>query len=48
MKEISTEPFDNNKSGLGIVRIAYEGHATIDFFINEEKILNVSAVSLVK
>ncbi len=48
LKEISTEPIDNNKSGLGIVRISYEGHAIIDFFINEKKILNVSAVSLIK
>jgi hypothetical protein len=48
MKEISTEPIDTNKSGLGIVRIFYEGKATIDFFINEEKMLNVSAVSFIK
>ena len=48
MREISMEPFDNDKSGLGIVRISYEGHATLDFFINEEKILNVSAVSFIK
>ncbi len=48
LKEISMEPFDNNKSGLGLVRISYEGRATLDFFINEEKILNVSAVSLIK
>jgi hypothetical protein len=48
MRQISMEPFDNEKSGLGIVRISYEGHATIDFFINEEKMLNVSAVSLIK
>lgn len=48
MREISMEPFDNCKSGLGIVRISYEGRATLDFFINEEKILNVSAVSFIK
>lgn len=48
MREISMEALDNKKSGLGIVRISYEGHAIIDFFINEDKILNVSAVSAIK
>jgi hypothetical protein len=48
LKEISIEPIDNYKSGLGLVRISYEGRATIDFFINEEKVLNVSAVTLIK
>jgi hypothetical protein len=48
MRQISMEPFDNDKSGLGIVRIFYEGRAIIDFFINEKKILNVSAVTNAK
>lgn len=48
VKEISMEPFENDKSGLGIVRIANEGRAVIDFIINEENILAVSAVSTIK
>ena len=44
MKKISTEPMSYLKSELGIVRITYEGQAIIDFFIQEEKMLNVSAV----
>ncbi len=44
MKKISTEPMSYLKSELGIVRITYEGQAIIDFFIQDEKMLNVSAV----
>lgn len=46
MRKISTEPFSYKKSELGIVRITHEGQAIIDFFIHEEKMLNVSAVSM--
>ena len=30
--------------GLGLAGIAYEGNATLDFFISEDNILNLSAV----
>ncbi len=45
MKAISSEPLDMRDSGLGIVRMAYEGRASLDFFLEENAILNVSAVT---
>ncbi len=44
LKEISKKPISDKDSGLGLVRIAYEGDAILDFFINEGNELNVSAV----
>lgn len=44
LKEISKKPISDKDSGLGLVRIAYEGDAILDFFIDENKKLNVSAV----
>ena len=34
----------DENSGLGLVRIAYEGDAILDFFVSDEGILNVSAI----
>ena len=45
MKAISREPIDIDKSGLGLVRITYEGRAVLDFFLDENDTLSVSAVS---
>lgn len=45
MKAISREPIEVDKSGLGIVRITYEGRAILDFFVREDNTLNVSVVS---
>ncbi|MGA2762036.1 MAG: ATP-binding protein [Spirochaetia bacterium] len=45
MKAISREPLDNVKSGLGLVRITYEGQAILDFYLDENDTLSVSAVS---
>lgn len=45
IKQISRRPFDDEISGLGLVRIAYEGNAILDFFLSEGNQLNVSAVS---
>ena len=45
LKEVSKRPLGDEESGLGLVRIAYEGKAILDFFVNENNILNVSAVS---
>jgi len=45
MKAISREPLDIDKSGLGLVRITYEGQALLDFYLDENDTLSVSAVS---
>ena len=45
LKEVSKKPLGDEESGFGLVRIAYEGKAILDFFVNEDNILNVSAVS---
>jgi len=44
IKEIARQPMDDSQSGLGIVRIAYEGQSIIDFFVNDSNIISVSAV----
>lgn len=44
LKIVAKMPMRDKKSGLGLVRIAYEGGAILDFFINEDSKLNVSAV----
>ena len=44
LKEISKKPLEDEESGLGLARIAYEGKAILDFFVFED-ILNVSAVT---
>lgn len=44
LKEISRKPLDDEESGLGLARIAYEGKAILDFFVMENT-LNVSAIS---
>lgn len=44
IREISREPLSDGKSCLGLVRIAYEGHADIDFILDENK-LSVSAIA---
>jgi hypothetical protein len=44
LKEISRKPMDDEESGLGLARIAYEGKAILDFFVLDD-VLNVSAIS---
>lgn len=44
MKEVSTRPYSDGESGLGLTRIAYEGRSVLDFYVNEENVLAVSAV----
>lgn len=44
LKEVSRKPFKDEESGLGLVRIAYEGQAILDFFVGDNGMLNVSAV----
>ena len=45
LKDVSKKPLSDEESGLGLTRIAYEGKAIVDFFLSEENLLNVSAVS---
>ncbi|MCP3950651.1 MAG: hypothetical protein GY697_00290, partial [Desulfobacterales bacterium] len=45
IKEVSKKPLHDEESGIGLVRIAYEGKALLDFFVGDNSILNVSVVS---
>ena len=44
LRHVSKKPLDDMESGLGLVRIAYEGKAVLDFFVGEDNRLNVSAI----
>ncbi len=44
MKIVSAQPYTHGESGLGLTRIAYEGRSIIDFYVDEENTLAVSAV----
>lgn len=44
LKEISNKTLADGESGLGLVRIAYEGQSILDFYVNENNLLAVSAV----
>lgn len=44
LKELSTEGLESTESRLGLVRIAYEGQAVLDFYVNERDVLAVSAI----
>ena len=44
LKEVSEKKLKEGESGLGLVRIAYEGRAILDFYIDEHNVLAVSAV----
>ena len=45
IKEVSRKPLNDQESGIGLVRIAYEGKALLDFFVGDDNLLNVSVVS---
>jgi hypothetical protein len=45
IKEVSKKPLHDMESGIGLVRIAYEGNGLLDFFVAENNMLNVSVVS---
>lgn len=45
MQEVSKKPLEDDESGLGLARIAYEGQSTLDFFLNEDSQLSVSAIT---
>lgn len=44
LKKISGKELKVGESGLGLVRIAYEGQSILDFYIDENNILAVSAI----
>ena len=44
LREVAKKPLRDEASGLGIVRIAYEGDVVLDFFVNQDNLLTVSAV----
>ena len=45
MKKMSPKQTRHGEAeGIGLAEIAYEGNATLDFFISEDNILNLSAV----
>ncbi len=44
IKEISGRPLEDKESGLGLVRIAYQGRSIIDFYLKNSTTIAVSAV----
>jgi hypothetical protein len=44
LKEVSTKFLLERGSRLGLVRIAYEGQSILDFFLEQDSILSVSAI----
>ncbi len=44
LRELAKSDLDYDESGLGLVRIAYEGESIIDFFVDENNIIAVSAI----
>ncbi len=45
VKQVSRKPLRDQESGLGLVRIAYEGRSVLDCFVSEDDLLNVSAIA---
>ena len=44
LKQISMQPYAPGQSGLGLVRIAYEGQCILDFYVDAANVLAISAV----
>jgi hypothetical protein len=44
LKHVAGEPYASGESGLGLTRIAYEGRCALDFYVDEDNVLAVSAV----
>lgn len=44
LREVSAQSLEHPESGLGLVRIAYEGQSVLDFYLDENQVLAVSAV----
>ena len=43
LREVSSKTLEEGESGLGLVRIAYEGQSILDFYVDEENNLIVTA-----
>ncbi|HJW75971.1 MAG TPA: ATP-binding protein [Thermoleophilia bacterium] len=44
LREVAGQKLTSSESGLGLVRIAYEGQAILDFYVDEKNTLAVSAI----
>lgn len=44
LKDVSKRTLEDTESGLGLVRIAYEGQSILDFYVDDQNQLAVSAV----
>ena len=44
LKVVAAQPYAQGESGLGLTRIAYEGRCALDFYVDDENVLAVSAV----
>jgi hypothetical protein len=44
IRDISIRPVSDRESGLGLVRIAYEGQSVLDFYVDDKYYISVSAV----
>ena len=44
LKELSVDSLQSTESRLGLVRIAYEGQSVLDFYVDEDNVLAVSAM----
>lgn len=44
LREVSSQSMETSESGLGLVRIAYEGQSILDFFVDSASVLNISAL----
>lgn len=44
LADVTAHPYDTEANDLDLVKIAYEGGAILDFFVNEDNFLNLSAV----
>ena len=44
LKEVASRSFATNESGLGLVRVAYEGQCILDFYTDDSNVLAMSAV----
>lgn len=44
LKKVSAKDLEDSESGLGLVRIAYEGRGELDFYLDEDEMVCISAV----
>ncbi len=44
LRQIASKPMQDAESGLGLVRISYEGQSILDFIVSEDNKVSVSAV----